>query len=148
MPVHNRNIINKLNDLADLLDIKGENEFRVRAYRNAARSLSGVTGNIAEMVNRDENISSLPGIGKSMSDKIVEIVKTGELKQLNELSREIPFSLIEIMKLEQMGAQRTKIISDKLKIKTVDELKKALEEGKIEKIKGFGKKISAKILKD
>lgn len=148
MPVHNREIIDKLNELADLLDIKGDNEFRVRAYRNAARSLSGFTRNIAEMVEKDEDLSSIPGIGKSMSDKIREIVKTGELKQLNELSREIPSSLIDIMKLEQLGAQRTKILSETLQIKTIDDLEKAVKAGKVEGIKGFGKKISAKILEE
>src|SRR5690554_6880982 len=99
MPVHNKEIIQKLTQLADMLDIKGGNEFRVRAYRNAGRSLSGVTGNIAEMVAKGEDLSALPGIGKSMQNKIMEIVETGNLHQLNQLQKEIPESLVEIMHL-------------------------------------------------
>ena len=129
-----------------MLDIKGENQFRVRAYRNAARSLSGVTRNISEMVGNNEDISSLPGIGKSMSDKIEEIVKTGELRQLKLLRKEIPESLVELMRLEQLGPHRTKILNEELNIRSIDELKEAAEKGKIEKIKGFGKKTAEKIL--
>ncbi len=129
-----------------MLDIKGEDPFRIRAYRNAARSLSGVTRNISEMINRHDDISSLPGIGKSMSDKIEEIVRTGELEQLKQLRKEIPESLVEIMKLEQLGPQRTKILNEELNIRSIDELKDAAESGKIEKVKGFGKKTAEKIL--
>lgn len=148
MSVHNKEIINKLNELADMLDIKGENEFRVRAYRNAARSLSGYTRNISEMVNKNEDVSSIPGIGKSMSDKIVEIVKTGKLAQLQKLRKEIPKSLVEIMKLEQLGPQRTKILNDTMDIRSIEELEKAAKAGKLEKVKGFGKKTTEKILEE
>ncbi len=146
MPVHNKQIINKLTELADMLDIKGENQFRIRAYRNAARSLSGVTRSISDMVKNNEDVASLPGIGKSMSDKIEEIVKTGQLEQLNQLREEVPESLVEVMRLEQLGPQRTKILSEELNIRSIDELKEALEKGKVENIKGFGKKTAEKIL--
>ncbi len=148
MSVHNKEIADKLNELADMLDIKGENEFRVRAYRNAVRSLSGYTRNISEMVENHEDISSLPGIGKSMSEKIEEIVKTGKLKQLQKLRKEVPESLLEIMKLEQLGPQRTKILNDTLNIRSLKELEKAARAGKVEKIKGFGKKTTERILEE
>src|SRR5690554_446562 len=148
MPVHNREIVTKLTELADLLDIKGGNEFRVRAYRNATRSLSGITRNIAEMVNKGEDLSALPGIGQRMTDKIREIVETGTLKQLDKLRKEIPPSLIDIMHLEQIGPHRTKLLRDELKIKTIDDLRKAAEAGKLEHVKGFGKKTVEKILSE
>ena len=148
MSVHNKEIIDKLNELADMFDIKGENEFRVRAYRKAARSLSGFIRNISEMVINNEDISSLSGIGKSMSDKIEEIVHTGNLKQLKKLRKEIPESLVEIMKLEQLGPQRTKILNDTLNIRSMEELGKAAKAGKIEKIRGFGKKTTERILEE
>jgi DNA polymerase (family X) len=75
MSMSNKAIIDKLNELADILDIKGESQFRVRAYRNAARSLSGVTRSWLKWCPLNEDISLLPGIGKSMSEKIEEIVK-------------------------------------------------------------------------
>lgn len=148
MPVHNKEITDKLTRVADLLDIKGENEFRIRAYRNAVRTLSGLSKSIAEMIDEGEDISKLSGIGNSIAKKVKQIVKTGELKQLKKLEKKVPSSLIEIMKLEQMGPQRTKILYNKLNIKSIDDLKKAAEEGKIEKIKGFGKKTTQNIRKE
>ena len=140
MPVHNKEITEKLTEVADLLDIKGENEFRVRAYRNAVRTISGLSKSVAGMVDEDEDIFSLPDIGESMAEKINEIVKTGKLKQLKKLKKEVPSSLIEIMKLEQMGPERTKILYDELDIDSIGDLKKAVEAGKVEELKGFGKK--------
>ncbi len=148
MPVHNKEIIDMLNELADMLDIKGESQFRVRAYRSAARAISGNTWNLAGMVEKGEDLSSLPGIGKSMSDKIREIVQTGHLKQLNELREEIPPSLVEITRLEQVGPQRTRILQEELNIRSIGDLEKAVESGELEKVKGFGKKTADHIRKE
>ena len=148
MPVHNKEITDKLTRVADLLDIKGENEFRIRAYRNAVRTLSGLSKSIAEMIDDGEDLSKLSGIGNSIAKKVKQIVKTGELKQLKKLEKKVPSSLIEIMKLEQMGPQRTKILYKKLNIKSIADLKKAAEEGQVEKVKGFGKKTTQNILKE
>ncbi|HKL33417.1 MAG TPA: DNA polymerase/3'-5' exonuclease PolX [Tangfeifania sp.] len=148
MPVHNKEITDKLNEVADLLDLKGENEFRVRAYRNAVRTISGLSKSVAEMEDNDENISSLPDIGDSMVEKIEEIVETGNLKQLEKLKKEIPSSLVEIMKLEQMGPERTKILYEELDIDSISDLKKAVEDGKVEELKGFGKKTADNIKRE
>jgi DNA polymerase (family X) len=148
MTVQNKEITDKLNQVADLLDIKGENEFRVRAYRNAVRSISGLSKGMAEMVDNDEDISSLPDIGDSMAEKIEEIVKTGKLKQLQKLKKDVPESLIEIMKLEQMGPERTKTLYQKLDIDSIDDLKKAVDEGKVEELDGFGKKTAENIKRE
>ena len=148
MAVHNIEIINKLSQVADLLDIKGENQFRIRAYRNAVRTLSGFSKNISEMVKEGEDLSSISGIGESISEKIEEIAKSGKLKQLDKLKKEIPESLIEIMKLEQMGPQRTKILNEELGIESIEDLKKAAKNGEIEKVEGFGKKTAGNILQE
>jgi DNA polymerase (family X) len=140
MSVHNKEIIEILTEVADLLDIKGENEFRVRAYRNAVRTISGLSKSLADMVNNDEDISSLPDIGDSIAEKIEEIVETGNLKQLKNLKKEVPTSLIEIMKLEQIGPKHTKTLYEELDIDSIDDLKKAVDEGKVEELDGFGKK--------
>jgi DNA polymerase (family 10) len=140
MTVQNKEITDKLTQVADLLDIKGENEFRVQAYRNAVRTISGLSTSLAEMVENDEDIFSLPDIGDSMAEKIEEIVETGKLKQLKKLKKDVPVSLIEIMKLEQMGPERTKTLYQELDINSIDDLKKAVEEGKVEELDGFGKK--------
>lgn len=145
MPVYNKEITEKLSEVADLLDIKGENEFRIRAYRNAVRTISGYSKNLSEMVKKGEDISLLSGIGESMAEKIEEIVETNSLKQLEKLRKEIPSSLIEIMKLEQMGPQRTKILHEELGIESINDLKEAVESGKVEELKGFGKKTAESI---
>jgi len=148
MPVHNKEIIDKLNELADMLDIKGESQFRVRAYRTAARAVAGFTRNIAGMVENGDDLAALPGIGSSMSDKIREIVQTGQLKQLNELRKEIPPSLVEITRLEQVGPHRTRILKEELNISSIEDLEKAAESGELEKVKGFGRKTAENIRKE
>ena len=148
MPVHNKEIAEIFNEIADLLEIHGENQFRVRSYRNAVRSVLNSSENISEMVQNGDDLSELPGIGSSIAGKIREIVETGELKQLLDLRKEIPGSLTDIMKLEQMGPQRTKLIYDELKITSIEELKQAALDGKIETIPKLGKKTQEKILQE
>jgi DNA polymerase (family X) len=148
MPVHNREIARILDEIADLLAIKGENEFRVRSYRNAARTINGLTESISQKASDKAHILSIPGIGESMAGKIAEIVSTGSSSQLEELRREIPVSLVEIMKLGQMGPSRTKKLNEKLKIKTIDELKKAAEDGRLANLAGFGKKTAENLLRE
>ncbi len=144
----NKEIADALNEIADYLEIKGKNEFRVRSYRNAARRISNLDKNITEMAKNHEDIESIPDIGESMSEKIEEIAKTGKISQLDELRDEMPAILIEIMKMEQMGPKRTRILYKELGIESLEELKKAAKDGKIEKLEGFGKKTTKKILKE
>lgn len=148
MPVHNKEIADMLSEIADLLELKDENEFRIRAYRKAVRTISGLSESISRMAGGEKDIQSLPGFGESMASKIKEINDTGELSMLKELRDELPRSLIEIMKLEQMGPQRTKALYEELDIKSIDDLKKAAEGGEIEKLEGFGKKTSDNILEE
>ncbi len=148
MPVHNKEIAKILNEIADLLDIKGENEFRVRSYRNAARTISGMTESITQMADNKKQIQSIPGIGESMAEKIEEISRTGTISQLDKLRDQIPASLVEIMKLEQVGPSRTRILNEELNIESIDDLKKAAEKGEIEKVEGFGKKTVENILRE
>lgn len=148
MPVSNKEITSILVEVADLLDLSGESPFRIRSYRNAARAINGMSEGIAKMAQNKSDIQNLPGIGKSIAEKIEEIARTGKLLQLEELRRKIPVTLIDIMKLDQMGPQRTKILYDELSIKTIDDLEKAALEGKIENLKGFGKKSSDHIIRE
>jgi DNA polymerase (family X) len=148
MPAHNKEIARILNEIADMLDIKGENEFRVRSYRNAARTISGLSESISQKANNKNEIRSLPGIGESMAEKIEEIARTGTSSQLNELRKQIPATLVEIMKLEQMGPARTKLVNQELNIESIEDLKNAAEDGRIEKIRGFGRKTTENILRE
>jgi DNA polymerase (family X) len=148
MPVYNKDIVDQLNELADLLEIKGENEFRVRAYRNAVRILSGYSGRLEKEIKKGKDLSEISGIGESIRDKVKEIVETGKLKKLENLKKEFPESLLSIMNLEQMGPQRTKTLYEELDIESLDDLKKAAKNGDIESLEGFGKKTVDNILKE
>ncbi len=148
MPVHNKEIADILNEVADYLEIKGKNEYRINSYRNAARTILGLSESISKMAEDEKDIQSLSDIGESMAKKIAEIARTGKLKQLEKLKKQFPGSLRDIMKLEQLGPQRTKILYEELNIESVEELKKAATEGKIKKLEGFGEKTTQNILKE
>ena len=106
MPVQNSDVKDIFNKVADLLDIEGANPFRVRAYRNAARTVSSLPRNVSEMVNSGDDLTELPGIGEDLAGKIKEIVKTGSLAQLEEIQKETPSELDKLMKLEGLGSSR------------------------------------------
>jgi len=133
--------------IADLLEIKGENPFRVRAYRNAARTIESLGRNLQEMVEQDEDLTSLPGIGKDLAGKIREIVETGSLSKLQELEQEIPPGLVELLKVEGLGPKRIKTLHDKLGITTLEQLRDAAAQGKIQALPGFGSKLEELIMK-
>ncbi len=146
MPVHNTDIAEILNRFADLLDIEGANPFRVRAYRNAARTIGSLAQSAADMVRDGKELTELPGIGKDLAQKIEEILKTGTLSQLRELESQIPPQLSRLMKMPGLGPRRVRILHEELGITTFEELKMAAEKEKISALRGFGKKIEQMIL--
>ncbi len=146
MPVHNSDVADKFNRVADLLDIKGENEYRIRAYRNAAQTISGLSRSVVESVEKGEDLSELSGIGKDLAGKIEEIVKTGELEQLRQLEREVPTGLRQLLSIEDLGPKRVKQLHEEIGIKSIEDLEKAAKAGKIQNMEGFGKKTTQKIL--
>jgi DNA polymerase (family 10) len=148
VPVHNRDIAEILDKLADLLDIRGENRYRIRAYRNAALTLTGLSQNIAEMVENDEDIRKIPDIGKKISQKVKEIVRTGTLKQLEKIEKQIPSTLSEIMNIPGLGPRKIGVLFKKLNITSIKELQRAAQEAKVQKLRGFGKKTEKNILKE
>jgi DNA polymerase (family 10) len=148
MPVHNSDVAEIFNEMADLLEILAENPFRVRAYRNAARTVGGLSQSVASMVEQAKDVTELPGIGKDLAGKIEEIAKTGTLSQLQDLEDRIPPQLRRLMKIPGLGPKRVKALYDKMGITSLEDLKKAGEEGKIKELKGFGEKIERVILEE
>jgi DNA polymerase (family X) len=146
MPVHNSDVSRVFNKMADLLDIEDKNQYRIRAYRNAARTISSLSKDISEMVEKGEDLTQFSGVGKDLAGKIEEIVKTGTLEQLEEMENEIPAELSELMKISDLGPKRVKEIHEELGVDSADELEKAAEKGEIKKLDGFGKKTEKKIL--
>ncbi|SRR5579883_601895 len=146
MTVHNAEIAEKFNHLANLLEIEGANPFRVRAYRNVARIIGGLTKNIADMLAEGEDLTELPGVGKDLAEKIATIVKTKNLPLLKQVEARIPAVLSELMKIEGLGPKRVQLLYKKLKITNADDLKTAIEKGRLRKLRGFGEKTEQNIL--
>ena len=147
MPVHNRDIAEIFNKVADLLEIEGANQFRVRAYRNAARTISDLPQSAADLVEKGEDLSKLSGIGKDLAGKIAEIVETGELAQLKELESRTPADLGRMMDIAGLGPKRVQALHAELGINSLDDLKEAAQQEKIREVSGFGVKTEKKILK-
>ena len=144
--MENIEIAGVLEELGNLLEINGSNPFRIRAYRNAVRTVRGLTRPLSAMVDAGEDLTELPAIGKDLSAHIVELVQTGELARLAEVSAEVPRSLVQIVKLDGVGPKKTKKLWESLGVTTVDELEAALKAGRVESLEGFGATSVAKIL--
>jgi DNA polymerase (family 10) len=148
MPVHNSDVTTILNEVADLLEIDGANAFRVRAYRDAARTVDGLPRDLAEMVSEGADLSELPGIGKSIANKIEEIVQTGRLKQLDKLKKRLPGELSELLTLPGLGPKRVKALHQQLGIQDRQGLAAAARDGKVHELQGLGRKTEQKILEE
>ncbi len=145
--MENIEIASVLDELGDLLEIRGSNPFRIRAYRNAVRTVRGLTQSLESMVAAEEDLTELPAVGKDMSAHIVELIDTGVLTRLEELAEEIPRSLVNLVKLDGVGPKKAKKLWESLDVKTVDELEDALSAGKVQELEGFGATSVQKILR-
>jgi len=147
MSVQNSEIQAIFEQVADLIEIKGENPFRVRAYREAARIIGGMSGQMAKMVREGQELTQYRGIGKELAEKITEIVETGKLSFLDELKEELPGSLLDILEIPDLGPKKVAALYHQLGISSVDELQTAAENGRIARLAGFGAKSQEKIRK-
>lgn len=146
MRIRNTTVAEMFNTMADLLEIKGENPFRIRAYRTAAHTVYSLSSDVSELLEKGEDLSKLPGIGKDLASKIQQIVDTGQLEVLEELKGEVPFELISLMRIAGLGGKRIKAINSRLGIQSVEQLERAALDHKICKLPGFGEKIERSIL--
>lgn len=133
-------------ELADLLEFKGEEFFKIRAYRNASRVLAGLDEPLEEIRKRG-GLSKIPGIGKNIAAKIDEILTTGRLKKQEELLREVPPGLLDIMSLPGIGPKRAGLILERLGITSLDELSRAAREGRVRDLPGMGGKVEKDIIR-
>ena len=144
--MQNAEIARLLTDVADLLEISAGNPFKVRAYRNAARTVADHPDPIAELVSGGEfDLTDLPGIGGGIAKEITALVQTGTLPQRQQLVATVPPGLLELLRIPGLGPKRVKLFHEKLKVNSVADLKDALEKGKIAKLGGFGPKLLEKI---
>lgn len=146
MPVHNAEVAEIFQQVADLLEIEGANEFRVRAYRQAAETANGLSRSLADMVAEGEDLTEFSGIGEDLAAKIEEIVHTGGLQQLEEIEGRTPPTLAELLDVEGLGPKRVRQIYEELGVTSLDGLERAARAEKIRALRGLGPKIEAEIL--
>src|SRR5436189_1062455 len=144
--MQNAEIARLLGDVADLLEISAGNPFKVRAYRNAARTVADHPDPVAELVaDREFDLTELPGIGDGIAKEITALVQTGTLPQRQQLVATIPPGLLDLLRIPGLGPKRVELFHEKLEVNSVADLKDALEQGRIAKLQGFGRKLLDKI---
>ncbi|MCF8031077.1 MAG: DNA polymerase/3'-5' exonuclease PolX [Desulfohalobiaceae bacterium] len=146
MPVHNSDLEEMFTTLADLLEIEGANQYRVRAYRNAARIVGGYPRRLADMVQQGEDLTAIQGVGKELAGKIEEAVRSGDMTALQKQREKLPSGLLQLLDLEGLGPKKVSALYRELGITGPEDLKEAAGEGRIRELKGFGKKTEEKIL--
>lgn len=132
--------------MADILEIKGENPFRIRAYRRAAQNLESLTEDV-EALAREERLDELPGIGEDLAGKIVEYLETGRVKDIEAAKKGIPRGVVDLMNVPGIGPKTAKLLYEKEGITTLDRLEKLARAGKLRGLHGIQAKTEANILK-
>lgn len=133
-------------DIADILEIKGENFFKIRAYRKAAHTIENLPMDVKELAG-ESRLQEIEGIGKALEEKIREIINTGTCRYYEELKKDFPRGLVEMLKIPGLGAKKIKVIYDNLGISSIEELEKAARAHKIRELPGMGVKTEQSILK-
>jgi len=133
-------------ETADLLEIKGENVFRVRAYRRAAENLESLTEEIEAIAQRDE-LQKIPGIGKDLAAKIAEHLASGKIADLEAMRKEVPRGLLSIIEVQGLGPKTAKLLYDRLGVDSIAKLEALAQSGEILKVPGIREKTRENILK-
>ena len=136
-----------LDEIADLLEFKGSNPFRIRAYRNAARTVHDLPESVAQITaDPDRRLTDIKGIGKDLAEKLTALVETGSMPMLDELLAEIPQTVLAILRVPGLGPKRAAVLYNELSVTTLDELRVACESRQVRELKGFGAKTEETIL--
>ncbi|MGB2630398.1 MAG: DNA polymerase/3'-5' exonuclease PolX [Candidatus Omnitrophota bacterium] len=143
----NSEIAGIFSKIADILELKDENVFKIRAYRTAAQNITGLSQELNDIYKQDPSaIGNIPGIGKDLKEKIIEMIETGKLKQFEDLMKVFSPEFLDMLNLSGLGPKKLKKLRDELGIKNVDDLRNACEKGKLEGIEGMGAKTQEKLL--
>lgn len=146
MPVHNADIGRIFEEIADRLEIQGENPFRVRAYRNAARAVAELRIDLAKTIREGKVLPRIPGIGKDLGQKLHEIAETGTAALLVRLRKQLPPSITDLLRIPGLGPKRVRALYHDLDVQTLEQLARAARDGRIRELHGFGAKTEAKLL--
>jgi DNA polymerase (family 10) len=145
--VTNAHIADAFDLIGDILDFQGANPFRVRAYHNGARTIRDFPEPLAAMVEtQKERLTDIDGIGKDLAEKIIALVQTGSLPMLEDLKKQVPDSVLALLRIPGLGPKKAAALNKQLGILTLEQLKAACEAGKVRDLKGFGEKTEQLIL--
>lgn len=146
MPKHNADITVIFEEIANLLEIQSANPFRIRAYRNAARIIGGLSQEVSLLLEKGEDLTHLPGIGDDLAAKIKEIVSTGHCSLLERLHKELPPAITDLLRIPGLGPKRVKVLYHDLGVQTLEQLYRAARDGRVSALPGFGEKTERNIL--
>jgi DNA polymerase (family X) len=146
MPVPNAEIAAILDQTAELLETKGESQLRIRIYRRAARTIEALPLSVASLLERGVVLAELPGIGKDLAAKISAIVTTERLDVLESLKRQLSGELGAIAAVPGLGPKRVKLLCDHLRVRTLEDLRRAAQDGRLRDIPGLGMAVEKKVL--
>jgi len=146
MPAHNSDIADALDQVADLLELEQGNPFRIRAYRNAARVVRGLGTEVAALIARGEDLPKLRGIGDDLAGKIKELAADEHLPLLDELRRHVPPVAVELLRLPNLGPKRVRLLCEQLHIQSLEQLHRALLDGRVRALPRFGPGMEKKLL--
>ena len=132
-------------EIGRLLELKGENPFKTRAYENAARALEGLTEPLQKLV-AENRLAEIKGIGEGIQKKITDLVSTGKLAYYDDLKASVPPGLVEMLQIPGLGPKKVKAMHDRLGLETIEQLEAACNAGQVASLEGFGEKTQAKIL--
>jgi len=144
--MENSEVAEIFSEMADLMEIKGENPFRIRSFRRAALTIENLSEHVTTLLEKHE-LEKVPGIGEGIARRIKEIIESGDCADHRQLRREIPEGLLQMMRIEGMGPKTAKLVYEKLGIETLEELEQAAAGGKLQVLEGMGEKKEEKILK-
>lgn len=141
----NTSVSQSLNEIATLLELKGENPFKTRAYSNAARIIESLSEPLSALIE-EERLGELKGIGSALQDKIATLVAEGTLPYLEDLRASMPEGLLKMLEIPGLGPKKIKLVYDQLGVDSIDKLETACKDGSLAQLKGMGKKTAENIL--
>jgi DNA polymerase (family 10) len=145
MNMDKKDIIEVLERIGTMLEIKGENPFKIRAYFSGARTLQTMEEDLGEVINSGK-LGEVPGIGKALTEKIETLHATGELEFYNKLVASVPAGLMDLLEVPGLGGKKIKALHEQLGVDSIESLTLACNERKVAELKGFGEKTQEKIL--
>lgn len=144
-PVDKTSVVKALRDMSAYLQLKGENQFKTRAYDVAADRIAGLSDDLGQLVTQGR-LTQLPGIGQSIGEKIAELVTHGRMEALEALKREFPPRMLELLDVPDLGPKKAKALFDQLGVGSIDDLERACVKQQVRGLKGFGLKTEEKLL--